>query len=170
MRWWRRWTATGWRSTWGPTALGNAVRHHEGADPRRPLRQAAVDDDPPGGRPVQHGSHACDLFLSLNDDQPVEWVQLHLTNGGDDHAGGRLQRDPNGGGRLQFATGVAAFVTDSGRAVEVEVVCEQAVISSLGGDSEFLLREVGAVSHRGHPALRPGTDPPFIRTSSTVTT
>ena len=36
-------------------ALGNAVRHHEEADPRRPLRQAAVDDHPPGGRLVQHG-------------------------------------------------------------------------------------------------------------------
>ena len=131
-------------------------------------RQAAVDDDPPGGRPVQHGSHAFDLFLWLNDDRAVEWVQFHLTSGGDDLAGGRLRRDPNGGGRLQFANGVAAFVTDSGRAVEVEVVCEQAVISSLGGDSEFLLREVGAVSHRGHPALRPGTFPLFTRGSSTA--
>ena len=109
------------------------------------------------------GSHAFDLFLWLNDDRPVEWVQFHLTSGGDDLASGRLQRDPKGGGRLQFANGVAAFVTDSGRAFEVEVVCEQAVISSLGGDSEFLLREAGGVSHRGHPALRPGTFPPFTR-------
>ena len=46
------------------------------------------------------GSHAFDLFLWLNDDQPVEWVQFYLTSGGDDLAGGRLQRDPNGGGRL----------------------------------------------------------------------
>ena len=36
------------------------------------------------------------------------------------------------------------------------------------GDSEFLLREAGGVSHRGHPALRPGTFPPFTRTSSTA--
>ena len=114
------------------------------------------------------GSHALDLFLWLNDDRPVEWVQFHLTSGGDDLAGGRLQRDPNGGGRLQFANGVAAFASDSGRAFEVEVVCEQAVISSLGGDSEFLLREAGGVSHRGHPALRPGTFPPFTRSSSTA--
>ena len=88
----------------------------------------------------------------------MEWVQFHLTNGGDDLAGGRLRRDPNGGGRLQFANGVAAFATDTGRSFEVEVVCEQAVINSLGGDSEFLLfllREAGGVSHRGHPALRP---------------
>ena len=98
----------------------------------------------------------------------MEWVQFHLTSGGDDHAGGRLRRDPNGGGRLQFANGVAAFATDTGRSFEVEVVCEQAVISSLGGDSEFLLREVGGVSHRGHPALRPGTVPPFTRSSSTA--
>ena len=51
------------------------------------------------------------------------------------------------------------------------MVCEQAVINSLGGDSEFLLfllREAGGVSHRGHPALRPGTFPPFTRTSSTA--
>ena len=117
------------------------------------------------------GSHAFDLFLWLNDDRAVEWVQFHLTSGGDDLAGGRLRRDPNGGGRLRFATGVAAFATDTGRSFEVEVVCEQAVINSLGGDSEFLLfllREAGGVSHRGHPALRPGTFPPFTRTSSTA--
>ena len=62
-----------------------------------------------------------------------------MTSGCDDLASRRLQRDPNGGGRLQFATGVAAFATDSARAFEVEAVCEQAAISSLGGDSEFLL-------------------------------
>ena len=73
-------------------------------------------------------------------------MQFHLTSGGDDLAGGRLRRDPNGGGRLQFANGVAAFATDTGRSFEVEVVCEQAVISSLGGDSEFLLREAGGVT------------------------
>ena len=95
-------------------------------------------------------------------------MQFHLTSGGGDLAGGRLRRDPNGGGRLQFANGVAAFAIDSGRIFEVEVVCEQAVISSLGGDSEFLLREAGGVSHRGHPALRPGTFPPFTRGSSTA--
>ena len=100
------------------------------------------------------GSHAFDLFLWLNGDRPVEWVQFHLTSGGDDLVGGRLQRDPNGGGRLQFANGVAASATDSGRAFEVEVVCEQAVISSLGGDSEFLLREAGGVSHRMTRALK----------------
>ena len=30
-------------------ALGNAVRHHEGTDSQRPLRQAAVEDHPPRG-------------------------------------------------------------------------------------------------------------------------
>ena len=91
-------------------------------------------------------------------------MQFHLTSG----AGGRVRRDPYGGGLLQFANGVAAFVTDSGRAFEVEVVCEQPVISSLGGDSEFLLREAGGVSHRGHPALRRGTFPTSTRCRSTA--
>ena len=114
------------------------------------------------------GSHVFDLFLWLNDDQPVEWVQFHLTNGGDDLAGGLLDSDPSGGGRLQFANGVAAFASDTGRPFEVEVVCEQAVISSLGSDNEFLLRESGGVDHRGNPTLRPGSFPPFTRSSSTV--
>ena len=114
------------------------------------------------------GSHVFDLFLWLNDDQPVEWVQFHLTNGGDDLAGGLLDGDPSGGGRLQFANGVAAFASDTGRPFEVEVVCEQAVISSLGSDNEFLLRESGGVDHRGNPTLRPGSFPPFTRSSSTV--
>ncbi len=114
------------------------------------------------------GSHVFDLFLWLNDDQPVEWVQFHLTNGGDDLAGGLLDGDPSGGGRLQFANGVAAFASDTGRPFEVEAVCEQAVISSLGSDNEFLLRESGGVDHRGNPTLRPGSFPPFTRSSSTV--
>ena len=35
------------------------------------------------------GSHGFDLLLWLNDDQPVEWVQFHLAQGGDDLADGR---------------------------------------------------------------------------------
>ena len=114
------------------------------------------------------GSHGFDLMLWLNDDQPVEWVQFHLTQGGDDLAGGLLDSDPSGGGRLQFANGVVAFACDSGRRFEVDVVCERAVISSIGTDAEFLLREPGGVNHRGHPALRQGSFPPFTRNSSTV--
>ena len=60
---------------------------------------------------------------------------MHLPSGGD-LACGWLPRDPNSGGRLQFANGVAAFASDSGGAFEVEVVCEQAVINSLGADNE----------------------------------
>ena len=114
------------------------------------------------------GSHGFDLMLWLNDDEPVQWVQFHLAKGGDDLAGGRLDSDPNGGGRLQFANGVVAFACDTGRRFEVEVVCEQAVISSQGSDDEFLLREPGGVNHRGHPTLRHGSFPRFTRNSSTV--
>ena len=114
------------------------------------------------------GSHVFDLFQWLNDDQPVEWVQFHLTRGGDDLDDGLLDSDPNGGGRLQFANGVTAFAADSGRPFEVEVVCERAVFGSLGLDGEFLLREPGGANHRGNPTLRPGTFPPFTRDSSTV--
>ena len=97
------------------------------------------------------GSHALDLFLRLNDGRPVEWVQFHVPSGGD-LACGSLPRDPNSGGRLQFANGVAAFASDTGRAFEVEVVCEQAVINSLGADNQFLLRDAGRTNHRGHGA------------------
>ena len=114
------------------------------------------------------GSHGFDLLLWLNDDQPVEWVQFHLTQGGDDLADGVLDSDPGGGGRLQFANGVVAFACDSGRRFEVDVVCERAVISSIGTDDEFLLREPGGVNHRGHPTLRQGSFPAFTRSSSTV--
>ena len=114
------------------------------------------------------GSHAFDLMLWLNDDRPVQWVQFHLTKGGDDLADGLLDSDPSGGGRLQFANDVIAFACDSGRRFEVEVVCEQAVISSRGTDDEFLLREPGGVNHRGHPTLRQGSFPRFTRNSSTV--
>ena len=114
------------------------------------------------------GSHAFDLMLWLNDDRPVQWVQFHLTKGGDDLADGLLDSDPSGGGRLQFPDGVVAFACDSGRRFEVDVVCEQAVISSRGTDNEFLLREPGGVNHRGHPTLRRGSFPPVTRNSSTV--
>ena len=101
------------------------------------------------------GSHVFDLFQWLNDDQPVEWVQFHLTRGGDDLDGGLLDGDPNGGGRLQFANGVAAFAADSGRPFEVEVVCERAVIGSLGLDGEF----PAARARRGEPPREPRAAP-----------
>ena len=43
---------------------------------------------------------------------------------------------------MELANGVAEFAIDSGFSFEVEVLCEQAKISSLGGYNEFLLREL----------------------------
>ena len=106
------------------------------------------------------GSHAIDLLLLLNGDAPVSWVQFHLSEGADRIEGATLRADPSGGGRLQFANGVPAFLLDSGRPFEAEVVCERGIVTTIGND-EWQVREEGGVDLRGRPVLRPGRYPAF---------
>ncbi len=105
------------------------------------------------------GSHAIDLVLMLNGDAPVSWVQFHLSEGADQIEGDTLRADPGGGGRLQFADGVPAFLLDSGRPFEAEVVCERGVVTTVG--NEWQVREESGADLRGRPVLGPGTYPPF---------
>ena len=114
------------------------------------------------------GSHAIDLLLMLNGDAPVSWVQFHLSEGADRIEGATLRADPTGGGRLQFANGVTAFLLDSGRSFEVEVVCERGIVTTLGNDYEWHVREEGGVNQRGRAVLRPGRYPEFERSSPAV--
>ena len=105
------------------------------------------------------GSHAIDLVLMLNGDAPVSWVQFHLSEGADRIDGTVLHADPGGGGRLQFADGVPAFLLDSGRPFEAEVVCERGIVTTVGSD--WQVREEGGADLRGRPVLRPGRFPAF---------
>ena len=105
------------------------------------------------------GSHAIDLVLMLNGDAPVSWVQFHLSEGADRIEGTVLHADPGGGGRLQFADGVPAFLLDSGRPFEAEVVCERGIVTTVGSD--WQVREESGVDLRGRPVLGPGTFPAF---------
>lgn len=105
------------------------------------------------------GSHAIDLVLMLNGDAPVSWVQFHLSEGADRIEGTVLHADPGGGGRLQFADGVPAFLLDSGRPFEAEVVCERGIVTTVGSD--WQVREEGGADLRGRPVLRPGRFPAF---------
>ena len=105
------------------------------------------------------GSHAIDLVLMLNGDAPVSWVQFHLSEGADQIEGDTLRADPGGGGRLQFSDGVPAFLLDSGRPFEAEVVCERGIVTTVG--SEWQVREESGADLRGRPVLGPGTYPPF---------
>ena len=114
------------------------------------------------------GSHAFDLLLWLAGDAPVSWVQFHLSEDADRIEGTRLRADPSGGGRLQFADGVRAFLLDSGRPFEAEAVCERGIITTPGTDPEWQVREEGGVSPRGRPILRPGRFPEFERGSPAV--
>ncbi len=114
------------------------------------------------------GSHAIDLLLFLNGDAPVSWAQFHLSEGADRIEGATLRADPTGGGRLQFANGVPAFLLDSGRSFEVEVVCERGIVTTLGNDHEWQVREEGGVNQRGRAVLRPGRYPAFEHSSPGV--
>lgn len=114
------------------------------------------------------GSHAIDLLLWLNGDSPVGWVQFHISEHADQIDGTRLREDPTGGGRLQFQNGIPAFLLDSGRGFEVEAVCERGVVTSLGGDFEWQVREQGGTNQLGKPILRAGRFPEFKRSSAAV--
>ena len=112
------------------------------------------------------GSHAIDLVLMLNGDAPVSWVQFHLSEGADRIDDTVLHADPGGGGRLQFADGVPAFLLDSGRPFEAEVVCERGIVTTVGSD--WQVREEGGADLRGRPVLRPGRFPAFEPSSPAV--
>ena len=105
------------------------------------------------------GSHAIDLVLMLNGDTPASWVQFHLSEDADRIEGDTLRADPSGGGRLQFANGVPAFLLDSGRPFELEAVCERGIVGTVG--SEWQVREVAGADLRGRPVLGPGRYPAF---------
>ena len=105
------------------------------------------------------GSHAIDLVLMLNGDTPASWVQFHVSEDADRIEGATLRADPSGGGRLQFANGVPAFLLDSGRPFELEAVCERGIVSTVG--SEWQVREEAGADLRGRPVLGPGTYPAF---------
>ena len=105
------------------------------------------------------GSHAIDLVLMLNGDEPVSWVQFHVSEDADRIEGATLRADPSGGGRLQFENGVPAFLLDSGRPFELEAVCERGIVTTVG--SEWQVREEAGVDLRGRPVLGPGRYPAF---------
>ena len=61
-----------------------------------------------------------------------------------------------------------AFLLDSGRSFEVEVVCERGIVTTLGNDHEWQVREEGGVNQRGRAVLRPGRYPAFEHSSPGV--
>ena len=113
-------------------------------------------------------SHIFDLLIRLNGDQPVRWVQAHLPNGDGAMEGNRLVEDPIGHGMIQFENGVMGYALNSGRGLEVEAIGEDGVVTALGTDREWQVREPGDRDHRGRNVLVEGVFPEFERRSSTL--
>ncbi len=113
-------------------------------------------------------SHSFDVLTRLNSDNPVSWVQAHLPNGDQVIDGERLTEDPVGHGILQFENGVTAYALNSGRGMEVEAVGDSGVVTGMCNGVEWLVREHGAVDHRGRSVLEPRKFPAFEPASSTV--
>ena len=125
-------------------------------------------------------SHALDLLLRLNSDQPVAWVQAQLVEGDPDSAypqprwhwtieRGVLTEHPPCHGIIQFEDGVTAYALLSGRQEgEYEAVCERGTMTSLSDGAEWALREHGAGGHRGRPMMVEGEFPAFQPASSTL--
>jgi predicted dehydrogenase len=124
------------------------------------------------------GSHAFDLILRLNDDQPVSWVQAHLPRGyrgehtdGNDFIGfdgDAMVSDPAGHGILQFENDVTAYALLSDQGGQYEAVCEKGTVTCLGNGREWrIVRQRDGVGP-GEAAFDYPPYPEFERVSPTL--
>ena len=113
-------------------------------------------------------SHMFDMLMRLNNDVPVTSVRANLTDAEEIIDGDRLRSDPAGEGIMQSENGVTLYALNTGRAVEVEAICERGTIEGLNNGTSWYLRESGGLDYIGRHVLVPGEFPAFEDGSSTV--
>jgi predicted dehydrogenase len=113
-------------------------------------------------------SHMFDMLMRFNNDVPVTSVQANLTGAEQVISGERLLSDPAGQGTMQCENGVTLYALETGRAVEVEAVCERGTVEGLNNGTSWHLRESGGLNYLGRHILVPGEFPAFEAGSSTV--
>jgi predicted dehydrogenase len=114
------------------------------------------------------GSHYIDLVMRLNSDHPAVWAQGNLRANDTIFDGDILREDPVGEGTIYFANGVTAYLLVTPRGGDIEVICENGVLTAYNDGMEWHLRRRAPIDPQGRTGLvtAPFAEPPNV--SSTL--
>ena len=116
----------------------------------------------------QHGIHALDLAMYLNNDVPAVSVQASLVDPADAPVGDVMAKDPDARGIVEFENGVAAHLLIAPSGDEQSIYCEKGYLGAFGARQHWVLRRLGPGGHRGRGELNPEPFPEFELASSTL--
>ena len=116
----------------------------------------------------QHGIHALDLAMYLNNDVPAVSVQASLVDPADAPVGDVMVKDPDARGIVEFENGVTAHLLIAPSGDEQSVYCEKGYIGAFGARQHWVMRRLRPGGHRGRGELTPEPFPGFQPASSTL--
>jgi len=116
----------------------------------------------------QHGIHALDLAMYLNNDVPVVAVQASLVDPSDAPVGDVITKDPDARGIVEFENGVTAHLLIAPSEDEQSVYCEKGYLGAFGARQHWVMRLLRPGGHRGQGATTPEPFPDFEPASSTL--
>ena len=116
----------------------------------------------------QHGIHALDLAMYLNNDTPAVSVQASLVDPTDAPVGDVMVKDPDARGIVEFENGVAAHLLIAPSGDEQSIYCEKGYLGAFGARQHWVMRRLGPGGHRGRGTITPEPFPEFEPASSTL--
>ena len=116
----------------------------------------------------QHGIHALDLAMYLNNDVPAASVQASLVDPADSPIGEVMVKDPDVRGIIEFENGVTAHLLIAPSDDEQSVYCEKGYLGAFGTRQHWIMRRLRGGGHRGRGELTPEPFPKFEPASSTL--
>jgi predicted dehydrogenase len=116
----------------------------------------------------QHGIHALDLAMYLNNDLPAVSVQASLVDPADAPVGDLMVKDPDARGIVVFENGVTAHLMIAPSGDEQSLYCEGGYLGALGTRQHWVMRRLRPGGHRGRGELTPEPFPEFQPASSTL--
>lgn len=118
----------------------------------------------------QHGIHALDLAMYLNNDVPAVSVQATLIDPEDGPIDGVMVKDPDVRGIVEFENGVTAHLLVAAFGDEQSIYCESGYLGAFGQRQHWILRRFmpGSGKCKGKGDLIPEQFPYFKEASSTL--
>ena len=116
----------------------------------------------------QHGIHALDLAMYLNNDVPAVSVQASLVDPSDAPVGDVMIKDPDARGIVEFENGVTAHLLIAPSEDEQSIYCEKGYLGAFGARQHWTMRRLRPSGHRGRGAITPEPFPDFEPASSTL--
>jgi predicted dehydrogenase len=116
----------------------------------------------------QHGIHALDLAMYLNNDVRAVSVQASLVDPSDAPDGDMMIKDPDARGIVEFENGVAAHLLIAPSDDEQSIYCERGYLGAFGARQHWEMRRLMPGGHKGRGAITPEPFPDFEPASSTL--